>query len=231
MNLFKKRQPQNLAEWLEIATKWLAASPKERIQTEIQAHYAEAIEKHIAGGLSESAAQTAALDELGEARIVARDFRKRHLTEHETKWIEKMLKSAMSIFILTFGYLMFVGLWCDKAKTPIITFLYLEFLVLVMFPTIAFVLARRNQNNRNTRLVFLLRCFSGMMMGGAIGILYYPSAFGTQSWTRYVLTVLIPGFSMFYTCLAPLTFWKKLPETHTTAPSFLEDAPPTSPAS
>jgi len=217
MNLFKKRQPQNLAEWLEIATKRLAAPAKERIRTEIEAHHAEAVEEHLARGLSESAAQVAALVELGDARVVGRHFRKRHLTEREAVWLEAMLKAARSVFMLVMGYLMFASFYEVSHRAPApqrLALIFLDFVILVILPTISFALARCNRNNRNTRLVFLLQCFGGFWMGLGIFCLHDLGRDGSQFWMDGFWFHMFLAFPNFVFSLWPLSFWKKL-RTHT----------------
>ncbi len=61
------------------------ACTKERIRAEIEAHYAESVREQRANGLSQSAAETEALAELGDARTAAKRFRKGHLTEWEAQ--------------------------------------------------------------------------------------------------------------------------------------------------
>lgn len=45
---FKVPKEKNLGQWLEVATSGLVAPAKERIQMEIEAHYAEAVANHMA---------------------------------------------------------------------------------------------------------------------------------------------------------------------------------------
>jgi hypothetical protein len=56
---------QDLPEWLEIATKELTPLARERIQSEIEAHYAEGVAAHLGEGLSESDARRGVLADLG----------------------------------------------------------------------------------------------------------------------------------------------------------------------
>jgi hypothetical protein len=74
---------QELTAWVLLATYGLVAPARERIKREIEAHYAEAVDGHLAEGLSRNEAEAVSLLELGEIRDAAKAFRKRHLTEEE----------------------------------------------------------------------------------------------------------------------------------------------------
>src|SRR5580704_17555460 len=146
----KPSQLQGLPRWLEIATEGLIAPAKERIRAEIEAHFSEAVAAHLAEGASETAAQAAALSELGDAEAAAKRFRKQHLTEAEVKGAESLLKLAGSGFGLAAEYLGFCFVYflaCyypGKACYPIrMALLPVAFFMLVVFPTILFVMAKR----------------------------------------------------------------------------------------
>jgi hypothetical protein len=99
-------KPASLSEWLEIATKGIAAAGKERITREIEAHFAEAVEAHIAQGEPEPVAQAKAVIALGDATVAAKRFRRNHFTEEEVKSLEKMRKDAAKLrnFLLNVLY-------------------------------------------------------------------------------------------------------------------------------
>jgi len=67
----RQQMPQSLLDWLEIATKGLPPPTQARIRRTIETCFAEAVESHLAKGLSESNAQAAALAFLGDAQRVA----------------------------------------------------------------------------------------------------------------------------------------------------------------
>jgi hypothetical protein len=94
MNIFRKPRPQNLADWLEIATAELAPSAQDRICMDIASHYYEAVDEHERKGLSLSASKGAALAELGDAKAAARHFRRSHLTLREFWKVCALLKLA-----------------------------------------------------------------------------------------------------------------------------------------
>lgn len=94
---WRRLPAQNLSQWLETATRKLAPPARARIQTEIEAHYAEAVQLHLASGLPETAAHAAALADLGNAYAAARRFGREHLTEKDVAqiaWLMKFPKPA-----------------------------------------------------------------------------------------------------------------------------------------
>jgi hypothetical protein len=91
--------PQNnpcemLSAWLKVATDRLCDSAKARITLEIEAHFNEAVEAHIADGKPPVEAQAQALAELGNPEKAGRRFRKKHLTEKEVKKILGLMAAA-----------------------------------------------------------------------------------------------------------------------------------------
>jgi hypothetical protein len=78
-------KPANLAEWLEQATGDLVPSAQARIRPEIEAHYADAVQAHLANGADEPTAHAAALTDLGNAPAAARRFRREHLTDEDAR--------------------------------------------------------------------------------------------------------------------------------------------------
>lgn len=89
---------RGLAGWLEIATDGLEAPAKQRIAHEIEVHYAEAINDHMAAGEPELSAQLTALEELGDPQAAAVNFQKSHLTESEAKLMKGMEWTASKPF-------------------------------------------------------------------------------------------------------------------------------------
>jgi hypothetical protein len=87
-------KPTNLAEWLEQAIGGLVPSAQARIRAEIEAHYAEAVQSHLAGGSVESAAQAAALIDLGDAKAAARRFGREHLTKNDAAILAGLIKKS-----------------------------------------------------------------------------------------------------------------------------------------
>jgi hypothetical protein len=104
---FRKAKVQNVSEWLEAATRKIAPPARERIRLEIEAHYAESVATHLAGGLSENDAQMAALAELGNVRHAARRFKRQYLTTWQAQNLEACDKNSKNLFYLGGLYLMF----------------------------------------------------------------------------------------------------------------------------
>jgi uncharacterized membrane protein len=114
---------RGLAGWLEIATDGLEESATQRIANEIEAHYAESVNAHVAAGGSEECAQTNALSELGDPKRAAAEFKKNHLTESEAEWMQRVERTAaqplFSRHILWFGIfsIALVLLWLGVDQT------------------------------------------------------------------------------------------------------------------
>jgi hypothetical protein len=168
----KKRSPismvvayhkAGLAIWLQRATDGLTAPVKERIGSEVESHYAETVDAHIANGLSEADARKAALAELGDANDAARRFRRQYLTEQEVKAAKQMLIAIHSRGRLLISYVWFVMLsivfwWLlrhGESNRLILTLCYIVLsLVIVFDKTVYFMVFRRRQVVPNMR-VFL----------------------------------------------------------------------------
>ena len=139
-----------LNQWLEIATYDLVAPAKERIRSEIEAHYAEAVANHLARGVSQAEAEMAALAELGSAPAAAKKFSKQFLSESavsrlewRVKWLGDwpFLLSCYCIFFVFFPLLLY-----KKENIPIFIF---QFIGSVVLPTVIFRIARRQRGKPN----------------------------------------------------------------------------------
>lgn len=152
----------DLPEWLEITTKELAPTAKERIRLEIEAHHAEAVAAHLAGGLSESVAGSEALADLGSPDEAAKRFRKQHLTIREANEVERRFKAMKSRWRLLYCYPLFCVIWFwaeyfygDKQDhRSFAVLLALGFTVVVIFPTVGFIMMRRK--SKRFGLFFLI---------------------------------------------------------------------------
>jgi hypothetical protein len=100
---------RGLAGWLEIATDGLEATAKQRIAHEIEIHYAEAVNDHMAAGEPELSAQITALEELGDPQVAAVNFRKSHLTESQAKSMKSMEWTADKPFFSFWAVLLDIG--------------------------------------------------------------------------------------------------------------------------
>jgi hypothetical protein len=90
------RLPQNVSEWLEVATWNLVPSAQARIRAEIESHYAQALQSYRANESSDVAANTTALADLGDARAAARRFSRQYLTIGEARLVGRRIKAARS---------------------------------------------------------------------------------------------------------------------------------------
>jgi len=200
----KSNRLHDLPGWLEIATGSLAAPAKERIRIEIEAHYSESVAAHLAEGAFESAAQAAALTELGSAKAAARRFRRQHLTEKEAGLLRKW--GAASGFGLVVGYLSFCCLLyflysADPEETRYLnpaTFFAVEFLTMVIFSTALFLVARSKIARRKFGLVNLL--YSVNVCFSTLAVWYYVSRH------HHSLVLLICSAQL----IRPLHIWYKL---------------------
>jgi hypothetical protein len=164
--LFRKPKAQNVSEWLEAATRKIASPARERIRLEIEAHYAESVATHLAGGLSENDAQMAALAELGDVRHAARRFKLQYLTTWQAQHLEACDKNSKNLFYLGVLYLMFLMSLDElRSSSSFVARLVLLFLFQVALPTTAFYLARRKTGYPDGWLPVLIRCCNAHALG------------------------------------------------------------------
>ena len=83
-----------LGVWLNRATAGLTLPVAERIRLEIRSHFEDAVESHIAGGLSTREAESAALAALGDPKEARGQFHRRHLTAREADTIDRLLRQS-----------------------------------------------------------------------------------------------------------------------------------------
>jgi hypothetical protein len=198
---FRKPKARNVSEWVEAATRKIAAPANERIRREIEAHYAEAVVAHLDGGLSEGEANAAALAELGDARQAARRFRRQHLTVWEATALEVNDKFAKSKVRLGMYCLLFAKMAFDYAigfrhfPYPTASIIAL-FLFLVALPTTAFILSKRRDGFRNGWFSALIRSTNGFRFGVyfLLAFTVYRSTMG--DWGNLACRLLL-GFYLF----------------------------------
>jgi hypothetical protein len=152
---------QSLCEWLQIATDKLSTLAKERIWLEIEAHFADSVESHQTAGCSETEAALAALAELGDPYAAAKRFRRRHLTENDTKRVGQISQSMRRPWWL------FVGYACDalvylyflhvlkRLHAPLV-FPAVVIFMCAWFQTIGFFVARGKNSKPDLRLLVLI---------------------------------------------------------------------------
>jgi len=156
---FKNLEPKNLAEWLGIATRGLAASGRERITREIEAHFAEAVEAHLAQGEPEPVAQARAIIALGDATEAAKRFQRSCLTDEERQLVSKVLAGTGKIPKLLYNLLapaFFLGFMVFKVFwKPSLVF---DAVILLLFalPIISFIISRRYGAKSKARLLIFI---------------------------------------------------------------------------
>jgi hypothetical protein len=184
MSMFEKPRPETLSEWLDIATRKLAAPTKKRIKGEIEAHYAQAMDDLLHNGSSESAASEAALALLGDANLAAKRFREHHLTEWESQVVQLSIKQARSVFAMSLNCVIFVEFALDqlpRRQNALIHYVYplpclvIEFLAMIALPTACFIGARRIRRGPNMRLLLLMQSISGFVVGLGLNQLFMRS--------------------------------------------------------
>jgi cation transport ATPase len=221
MSTIQKHQ-QTLSEWLDVATKQLTVPAKERIQLEIEGHYAEAVNAHLAAGLSEPDAQTMALAELGNARAAARRFRKRHLTEREAEKVEQAVRWAGNLRWLLLGYIMFAcAPWLFRVLhrgkpdyISIVVPVVVGLLAGVIIPTACFISARRKRPNMH--LLFLIPEISASIW--LFSLLLYTKGPTFDFWLfGFCCLPSIRGFRIWYKLWRMGEYWPEIPFPRGTA--------------
>ena len=118
---------RNVDDWLVIATKDLAPVGKVRICAEIEAHFADGVESHLAEGHSLAQSRDAVLAELGDPFSAGKRFRKRHLTVKEAAFIQTLISRfyvirLVALLIINAGFPLFaiLTLWHPPSLVRII---------------------------------------------------------------------------------------------------------------
>lgn len=203
MSIFQQPKPETLSEWLDVATRKLSTAAKARICSEIEAHFVEAVDEHMQNGSSDAVAQSLALEQLGDPKAAARRFRKHHLTEKDAKLVVQLINESKSVIDLLTHYGLFIIaiLMSLDPGTHVRLYLALELLLLVLFPTVAFLMVRIHQSKGNIRLMLLTRTVGGYLPG-----LLVFQCFLEQG--RFVVLLNCCAFVCYSTMYLPL--WKKL---------------------
>src|SRR5580700_2617599 len=94
MILGKKPEPRTLEEWLRAATDDLLPTDRERVSLEIQCHYTDAVERHIAQGAPMESAKKNALAELGPASDAANRFNTYYFTQSQQKRLNGIVRNV-----------------------------------------------------------------------------------------------------------------------------------------
>jgi hypothetical protein len=188
INLFNKTKPASLTEWLEIATKGLAAPGRERITREIEAHFAAAVESHFAQGESEQDAQAHALSELGAPHLAAIKFNEQYLTESDEKYVKNLhetaLKPVNSPSVLTCLtilplVLLFESMVEESSATKKLLFFAALLITCILLPAISYLLARRLPVNAVTRWLLRIELLRWVVLGLSVFVVWYSIGAGS----------------------------------------------------
>jgi hypothetical protein len=202
---------ENIVEWLMLATKDLCESAKLRVSTEIEAHYKESVDAHVAEGVSEEESRKIALAELGDPKVAGKRFQNEHLTVNEVKKLKSALDSArkpLSIVERVFPllWLALIAAWFSTLDQFILGIIfYLSWSILVRWISKGLVLWLRPQ--RAIGWLFATETFS-LGVSTAILICTFssfakppPTMPGTVIWICISLTLL--------TSVHSYRIWKK----------------------
>jgi len=185
MILGRKTTPQNLAEWLNLAIGELAPSAQARVRVEIEAHYNEAVQRHLREGSPDSEAHAAALAELGDAYAAGKRLRREHLTDREARTLTVSLNPNRICTNILFQGLLMVFMFLPNPRewtnvgTPrlllCVEILLSQILIGGATTLAASVIARRKATVANARKITLLACLN---------------------WSNVCLLVVLDGFFM-----------------------------------
>src|SRR5580704_16871595 len=89
-----KPEIRTFDDWLGFATKELMPTDRERVRLEIQAHYTDAVERHVTEGASMESAQKKALAELGSAVGAATRLCTYYFTQRQQKRLNAVVRNA-----------------------------------------------------------------------------------------------------------------------------------------
>ena len=208
--------------WLVVATDKLTPYAQERLRSEIKSHFFDAVENHIADGLTQLDAQMTALKELGEAKTAAKRFRQRHLTVDEVNYIERWCTKPMSLlgFIGVFGSLIlllyyFYGSSMKGIPNPL-RFSATMYALFSLSYTLSFLESRRKGQGPRLQFLLLLKILTELSFLLSLGGLY-------TSWSDLGLLVAMyvsaPELQFKYRILPKLQktsdLWQEMPPTAT----------------
>jgi hypothetical protein len=224
---------RSIAEWLEMATRKLSAPAKERIRLELEAHFADGMESHLADGCPEAEAQAAALAELGDPSAAAKRFRREHLTEKEAKRVERMLSEFAGYpvvweLVVYGGTALFTLFFFFHHQRVFHTFhiplsIVMPGIALPMYAglaTIGFFVARHNKSKPHIRLLVLIQNLRGgcLMPIPALMLAWGVQAFGWVHWTS--LLFLAALISQTIVLVQNFLLWFKLGRVGTVGPEM-----------
>jgi hypothetical protein len=201
MSIFRKPRAQNLSEWLHIATAKLAPGAKYRISSDIASHHEEAVEGHLQNGLSITAAQAAALAELGDANAAARRFRRAHLTKGEFRLVSQLLKSPRRNWLNQTLDTVWFCILCAIWYFDMVLFRSPQGKVVVMLlmlgSLVAYILARRESAWPTPRLIVLLASVKHLNYGLIVVTAFF-TMFLHVALARWFLVACLLSFATSY---------------------------------
>jgi len=160
-----------------MATKGIAAAGKERITREIEVHFAEAVEAHIAKGEPQEIAQASALAELGDAKTARRRFLKKHLTTLEEKHVLNWRNDGNSKRQLLLNLFLGGLLIAEPVISFKTTFLYVYMVIVslgfIVFPIFIFWLLRQPSIKSKLSLLVFITLIQGVFCTFGIATLAF----------------------------------------------------------
>jgi hypothetical protein len=120
---------EELARWLEAATRGLPPAAQEVVRAEIEAHYADAVGDHQALGQTAAEAHRAAMADLGDVRATAHALRDTHLAR------QRYLKAMAVSLVATFLYVLLPALYATSGAAALASIVLRVSLPLVVFYT------------------------------------------------------------------------------------------------
>jgi hypothetical protein len=203
--------PQNdpcemLSAWLKVATDRLCDSAKSRITLEIEAHFNEAVQAHLADGRSLIDAQGNALDELGDPKRASRRFLKKHVTQSQLEklkeWEKAVQKQPSKLVSFVLSLLIIVALACHHDHDSNLQFSFI-WLLCVLIPWARYLLQRIFPARSTLQSLILVSQFFGPPFVMAIVLV---TDYFTQS-RSYLVPELRWLFWTFFPCLMVLLWF------------------------
>jgi len=104
------RELEYLRPWLQVATRGLSDESRERVRTEITAHFHDAVEPGLRAGFTEDSAAAKAVESLGSAKAARRAFRRTYLTRRQEAVLKQYGEPARLVSA-GFGLLTTMVIW------------------------------------------------------------------------------------------------------------------------
>lgn len=109
----------DLNEWIWEASRRLCDEAKQRIRTDMEAHYSDGYAEAQTKGEDDLTAHRTAMKCLGDAKVAHRHFRRLYLTQEEYNWYRTFLnppplfkKRALVFDVMAMAGLLLLSSWC-----------------------------------------------------------------------------------------------------------------------